>query len=141
MPPASTGLVLSDKEKAILRAWVAGGAEYRQHWAFVAPVKPPVPPVNHQAWCRGPIDRFVLARLEAAGLKPSPQADRYTLIRRLSFDLTGLPPTPEEADAFAGDSRPDAYERLVDRLLAHPGYGERWARKWLDLARYADTNG
>lgn len=141
MPPASTGMVLSDKEKAILRAWVAGGAEYRQHWAFVAPVKRALPQVKNEAWCRGPVDRFVLARMESAGLNPSPEADRHTLIRRLSFDLTGLPPTPEEADAFVADNRPDAYERVVDRLLAHPGYGERWARKWLDLARYADTNG
>ncbi|MFM7112345.1 MAG: DUF1549 domain-containing protein, partial [Planctomycetota bacterium] len=141
MPPRSSGLELSAKEKAILRDWVASGAEYQRHWAFVAPVKPALPPVRQADWCRNPIDRFVLARLEAAGLKPSREADRHTLIRRLSFDLTGLPPTPGESDAFVADERPDAFARLVDRLLAHPGYGERWARKWLDLARYADTNG
>ncbi|MFM7540149.1 MAG: PSD1 and planctomycete cytochrome C domain-containing protein [Planctomycetota bacterium] len=141
MPPRSSGLELSAKEKAILRDWVASGAEYQRHWAFVAPVKPALPPVRQADWCRNPIDRFVLARLEAAGLKPSHEANRYTLIRRLSFDLTGLPPTPGESDAFVADERPDAFARLVDRLLAHPGYGERWARKWLDLARYADTNG
>jgi len=141
MPPSGTGIVLSDREKAVLRAWVASGAEYRQHWAFITPTKPALPAVRDMTWCRNSLDRFVLARLEAEGLKPSPEADRITLIRRLSFDLIGLPPTPAEADAFVADTRPDAYERLVDRLLSHPGYGERWARRWLDLARYADTNG
>ena len=94
-----------------------------------------------EAWVRNPIDAFILARLEENGLRPAPEADRATLIRRLSFDLTGLPPTPEEVDAFLDDDSPDAYERLVDRLLASPQYGERWAQHWLDLARYADTDG
>ncbi len=144
MPPVTANKPLSDNEKAILRRWVAGGAVYKQHWAFVAPVQK-IPPLTKGGqggvWPRNPIDNFTLARMEAAGLKPSPEADRYTLVRRVSLDLTGLPPTPEEADAFVKDTRPDAYERLVDRLLASPHYGERWARRWLDLARYADTNG
>ncbi len=141
MPPAYANKPLSDKEKETLRRWVAAGAEYKPHWAFVAPIQAPLPKVGLASWPRNPIDAFVLARMEKAGLKPSLPADRYTLIRRLSLDLLGLPPTPEEADAFVHDTRPDAYGRLVDRLLASPHYGERWARRWLDLARYADTNG
>ena len=94
-----------------------------------------------RAWVRNPIDAFILARLEREGIEPSPEADRVTLLRRLSFDLTGLPPTPEEVEAFLADNRPDAYERAVDRLLASPHYGERWARHWLDLAHYADSDG
>ena len=97
--------------------------------------------MKQTSWPRNPIDRFILARLEAEGLKPSPQADRYTLVRRLYLDLIGLPPTPEEAKRSSRTQSPDAYEKLVDRLLASPHYGERWARRWLDLARYADTNG
>jgi hypothetical protein len=111
------------------------------HWAFVAPVRPALPAVRNDAWARGPIDRFVMARLEQEGLAPSPEADRATLIRRLSLDLVGLPPTPEDVDAFVADARPDAVERLVDRLLASVHYGERWARVWLDAARYADSDG
>src|SRR5207237_169341 len=116
-------------------------AEQKTHWAYVKPVRPELPVINDRAWPRNAIDYFVLARLEKEGLKPTPEADRLTLIRRLSLDLIGLPPTPEEADAFVKDNAPDAYEKLVDRLLANPHYGERWARRWLDLARYADTNG
>ena len=101
----------------------------------------PPPQVRRASWPRNAIDAFILARLEAEGLQPSEQADRSTLIRRLSLDLVGLPPTPEEVEAFLQDRSPDAYEKLVDRLLASPHYGERWARRWLDLARYADTNG
>ena len=111
------------------------------HWAFLAPARPALPAVKNEAWVRNPIDRFVLAKLEAAGLAPSPEASRTQLIRRLSLDLTGLPPTPAEIDRFLADEAPDAYERLVDRLLASPHYGERWGRHWLDVARYADTNG
>jgi Protein of unknown function (DUF1553)/Protein of unknown function (DUF1549)/Planctomycete cytochrome C len=141
MPPPAANKPLSDEKKRILRDWIAAGAPYQAHWAFVPP-KQAVPPLVHDAqWPRNPIDRFILARLESAGLKPAPEADRYTLVRRVSLDLTGLPPTPEQADAFVNDPSPDAYERLVDRLLASPHYGERWARHWLDLARYADTNG
>ena len=141
MPPPATKNPLTDAEKQILKRWIAAGAEYKPHWAFVAPKQAPLPKVKQADWPRNPIDHFVLARLEAEGLRPSPQADRYTLIRRVYLDLIGLPPTPEEVDAFVNDDSPDAYERLVDRLLASPHYGERWARRWLDLARYADTNG
>ncbi|MFN9126023.1 MAG: DUF1549 domain-containing protein, partial [bacterium] len=110
-------------------------------WAYRALVKPAAPAVRDSAWARNDVDRFILARLEAKGLAPAPEADRVALIRRASFDLTGLPPTPEEIAAFEADRSPDAYERLIDRLLASPHYGEKWARHWLDLVRYADTNG
>ena len=112
-----------------------------KHWAYLPPVRPPVPEVKNAAWCRNPIDHFVLARLEKEGLSPSPEADKATLLRRLSLDIIGLPPTIPELDAFLADQSPDAYEKQVDRLLASPHYGERWARPWLDLARYADTDG
>ncbi len=141
MPPASTKLELTAEQRDILKRWIAAGAEYRPHWAFVAPKRPALPKVRNTNWPRNGIDHFVLARLEAEGLKPSPQADRYTLARRVFLDLIGIPPTPAEVDEFVNDPSPDAYERLVDRLLASPTYGERWARRWLDLARYADTNG
>jgi hypothetical protein len=141
MPPSHANKPLSATQKQILRNWVANGARYEAHWAFVPPKQASLPVVRRKEWMRNPIDRFVLAGLEKAGIAPEPEADRYTLIRRVSLDLIGLPPTPEEADAFVNDKRPDAYERLVDRLLASPHYGERWARPWLDLARYADTNG
>jgi hypothetical protein len=141
MPPASANKPLSAREREILRRWVASGAVYRPHWAFVAPKQAAIPAVKHKGWLRNPIDAFVLARMEHAGLSPSAQADRYTLARRAYIDLIGLPPTVEETAAFVNDPRPDAYERMIDRLLASPHYGERWARRWLDLARYADTNG
>ena len=141
MPPVYANKPLADKEKAILRRWIAAGAVYKPHWAFVPPKQTALPKVQNPAWCRNAIDHFILAKLEKQGLKPSPEADRITLVRRLYLDLIGLPPTPEEADAFVNDKTPNAYERLVDRLLASPHYGERWARRWLDLARYADTNG
>ena len=116
-------------------------AEDREHWAFVPPKRPEVPEVRDRGWVRTPIDAFILARLEREGLRPAPEADKGTLLRRLSFDLTGLPPTPEELDAFLTDPAPDAYEKAVDRLLASPHHGERWAQHWLDLARYADSDG
>ena len=141
MPPPAANLPLTAEQRDILRRWVADGAEYQPHWAFVKPVLPPLPEVKHKDWCRNEIDRFILARLDQENLPPSEPADRYTLVRRVSLDLIGLPPTPEEADAFVNDASPDAYEKLVDRLLASPHYGERWARRWMDLARYADTNG
>ncbi|MGZ4972717.1 MAG: DUF1549 domain-containing protein, partial [Limisphaerales bacterium] len=113
----------------------------RNHWAFKAPVRPALPAVKNQKWVHNPIDRFVLARLELEKLAPSPQADRVTLVRRLHLDITGLPPSLKEVDDFVADRSPDAYEKLVERLLASPHYGERWGRHWLDAARYADSNG
>jgi hypothetical protein len=141
MPPPAAKNPLAPEEKALLKRWIAAGAEYRPHWAFLAPKQAPPPKVHDRSWPRNAIDYFVLARLEQEGLKPSPRADKYTLVRRLYLDLTGLPPTPAEAEAFARNPSPAAYDKLVDRLLASPHYGERWARRWLDLARYADTNG
>ena len=141
MPPAASHKTLSDPEKETLRRWVAQGAKYEEHWAFRRPVQPRPPAVGTPGWARNEIDAFVLERMEKAGLKPSAEADRTTLIRRLSLDLIGLPPTPAEVDAFVADTAPDAYEKVVNRLLASPHYGERWARRWLDRARYADTNG
>jgi hypothetical protein len=141
MPPPAIKNPLSDEQKQLLKRWIAAGAEYKEHWAFVRPRQAPLPRVRQKDWPRNAIDYFVLARLEAEGLHPAPQADRFTLVRRVYLDLIGLPPTPEEADSFVRDASPDAYEKLVDRLLASPHYGERWTRRWLDLARYADTNG
>ena len=142
MPPPSTKHQLTSTEKETLKRWIAAGAEYKQHWAFVAPVQKPLPKLSKlKARSANPIDAFVLARLEKEGLSPSPAADRYTLVRRVYLDLIGLPPTPEEADAFVNDRSANAYEKLVDGLLASPSYGERWARRWMDLARYADSNG
>ncbi len=144
---------LSPAQVAVLKAWIDAGArapaeekpadeaKSATHWAFLPPVRAPLPAVKDPHWPRNPIDRFILARLDREGITPSPEADRTTLIRRLSLDLLGLPPPPAEVDAFVQDMRPDAYERLVDRLLASPHYGERWGRHWLDLARYADSNG
>lgn len=141
MPPANSNRRLSPEQKQLLEQWIAEGAPYAAHWAFVAPVRPSEPAVKQADWVRTPIDRFVLAKLEAAGLAPAPEADRATLIRRLSIDLTGLPPTPAEVDRFIADADPLAYEKLVDRLLESPHYGERMALDWLDAARYADSNG
>ena len=141
MPPPEAGERLPAKQVDLLKRWIAAGATYEPHWAYVPPKRPAVPKVKHTVWPRNAIDHFILARLEAEGLVPQPEADRATLARRLALDLTGLPPTPEEVDAFAADSSPDAVEELVDRLLAHPGYGEHMARQWLDLARYADSAG
>ena len=141
MPPPDSNLSLTAAQQEILRQWIAEGAEYTDHWAFVRPQPVQPPEVEREQWVRTAIDRFILARLEAEGIAPSERADRYSLIRRASLDLIGLPPSPAEVDAFVNDPSPDAYERLIDRLLASPHYGERWARRWLDLARYADTNG
>ncbi len=141
MPPPHTKVTLTEDEKRILSAWIAAGAGYEPHWAFVKPERPPVRNLENDAWSRNDIDRFVLARLRRESLAPAAEADPATLCRRVHLDLIGLPPTPAELDAFLSDQAPDAYERLVDRLLASPRYGERQARRWLDLARYADTNG
>ena len=141
MPPPAAKLPLTVSDKQVLKQWIEESAEYKTHWAFIPPTPAPAPAFARTSWPRNRIDAHILARLEAAGLQPSDPADRATLIRRLSLDLIGLPPTPEEVQAFEQDQAPDAYERVVDRLLASPHYGERWARRWLDLARYADTNG
>ena len=142
MPPPKSGKVLSRRERDILTQWVKSGAAFATHWSYVKPVRPPVPKIQDNRYpIRNPIDAFVAARLVRDGLVASPEADRYTLIRRVTLDLTGLPPTPPEVDAFLKDTAPDAYEKLVDRLLARPAFGEHWARMWLDLARYADSAG
>jgi mono/diheme cytochrome c family protein len=151
MPYGGPPLPAADVE--LIRKWIDQGARGPdsaepfaaakpvKHWAYVKPVRPDIPKVKDAGWCRNPIDNFVLARLEKEGLKPSPEASKEMLIRRVSLDLVGLPPTPEEADAFLADHSPQAYEKVVDRLLASPHFGERWAAPWLDLARYADTHG
>jgi hypothetical protein len=141
MPPEKSHKVLTAAQKDLLKRWVAQGAEYQPHWAFIAPTRPALPKVKNSKWVRNPIDQFILARLEQEKLKPAPEADRRTLARRVSLDLTGLPPTPEMVEAFVADTAPDAYEKLVDRLLASPQWGEHRARYWLDAARYADTHG
>jgi hypothetical protein len=141
MPPPDSNRRLSEDQKKILDRWIKEGADYKQHWAFIPPARPTPPDVQQADWVRNDIDRFVLAKIEAAGLKPAPEAGRAALIRRLHADLVGLPPTPEEVDAFVADPDSQAYEKLVDRLLASPHYGERMALPWLDAARYADSNG
>ena len=141
MPPPKSNRRLSVEQKKLLERWITEGANYQAHWAFVTPARPAEPAVQRTDWIRNPIDRFVLAKLESEQLSPSPEADRATLIRRLSIDLTGLPPTPQEVDAFIADQDDKAYEKLVDRLLSNPHYGERMALPWLDAARYADSNG
>ncbi len=141
MPPPYSGHSLTEKQIDLLRRWVDAGAKWETHWAYLAPERRELPKLNNTAWVRNPIDHFILARLEREGLKPQPEADRATLLRRVSYDLTGLPPTPEELDAFLFDRSPDAYDKQVDRLLGSPHYGERMAMQWMDLARYADTHG
>jgi len=142
MPPADSHLKpLDDAQKEILVRWIRQGAEYQTHWSFVPPERPELADVKNPDWCREPLDRFVQAQLEAKGVQPSPEADRRALIRRLSLDLTGLPPSAEEVESFAQDEDPEAYTHLVERLLASSQFGERMAQVWLDAARYADTNG
>ncbi len=141
MPPASEMKPLSDAQTDILKRWVEQGAEFQQHWSFRTVQRPALPSVKDKTWPKTPIDHFLLARLEAEGLKPAPEANRSALIRRVTLDLTGLPPTLAEVDAFVNAADPQAYETLVDRLLQSPHYGERMALEWLDAARFADTNG
>jgi hypothetical protein len=151
MPPKGKGDPLTAQQIDLLVRWVKQGAFWPDgvdhasaaltHWSFNPPTRPAIPAVNDIGWARNPIDHFILAKLAQESLKPSPEADRYTLIRRLTLDLIGLPPTPHEVEEFVGDKAPDAYEKLVDRLQANPHYGEKWARHWLDLARYADSAG
>ena len=141
MPPPDSGHTLTTSQIELLRRWIDQGAKWDAHWAYVPPTRPELPAVRAIPWVRNPIDRFILARLEREGLAPSPEADRTTLLRRVTYDLTGLPPTPAEVDAFLADRAPDAYEKRVDALLSSPHYGERMAMPWLDAARYADTHG
>jgi hypothetical protein len=141
MPPKKSAARLSKGEIDVLRRWVEQGAVYARHWSFAPPQSLPPPHIRDSAWPRNAIDAWILARMQQQRLKPSPEADRHTLLRRASFDLRGLPPTPLEVDRFIHDLAPDAYEKAVDRLLADPAFGERWARMWLDLARYADSAG
>jgi mono/diheme cytochrome c family protein len=141
MPPAKSQKVLKDREKELLKRWIAEGAVYQKHWAFEQPRVLATPPPKLTGWTRNRIDELVLLRLEEEGLTPAPEADRYTLARRAALDLTGLPPSLEAVDRFVADKSPDAYEKFVDQLLQSSAYGERWAQVWLDLARYADSNG
>lgn len=141
MPPASAHKTLTPQQVSTLERWIAQGAPWQEHWAFAAPAKSPAPAVQNASWAKNDVDRFILARLEKSGLSPAPAADKRTLARRLSLDLTGLPPEPADVEAFLKDERSDAYERLVDKYLASPHYGEHRARYWLDASRYADTHG
>lgn len=141
MPPKTSHKELKPQQIAALTRWVKEGAKYEAHWAYIAPKRPTVPTVKNAAWVRNPIDRFILARLEKTGLTPAPEADKRTLARRLSLDLTGLPPDPKDVEAFLADKSPNAYEKLVDKYLASPQWGEHRGRYWLDAARYADTHG
>jgi mono/diheme cytochrome c family protein len=141
MPPTKTGKKLTAAQIDLLKRWIAEGAPWQTHWAYEAPKRPALPAVKDKKWAKNEIDSFVLAKLEKEKLKPAPEADKTTLLRRASFDLTGLPPTPDEVDAFLADKSPAAYEKVVDRLLASPRYGEHAARYWLDAARYADSHG
>jgi len=141
MPPAWSGRSLTPKQIELFRQWIDQGAKWQSHWAFDPPKRPAIPEVKDKTWPKNPIDNFTLARLEAEGLKPSAEADKATLLRRVSLDLTGLPATPEEVDSFIADKSPDAYDKRVDHLLRSPHYGERMAMPWLDLARYSDTHG
>jgi hypothetical protein len=141
MPPPEAHRTLKPEQIALLRRWVKEGAVYEEHWSFIAPKRPAIPETKNRQWARNPVDRFILSRLEKEGLTPSEEADRPTLIRRVTYDLTGLPPSPEEVAAFVADASPNAYEKVVDRLLASPRYGEHRAHYWLDVARYGDTHG
>ncbi|MBS1810090.1 MAG: DUF1553 domain-containing protein [Acidobacteria bacterium] len=141
MPPVATGHRLTPQQVETIRRWIDEGAKWHEHWAFVAPTRPEVPPTKDLTWINNPIDNFIRVRLEKEQLKPSPEADKVTLLRRVSYDLTGLPPTVAEVEAFLADNSPKAYEKVVDHLLASPHFGERMAMYWLDVARYADTHG
>lgn len=141
MPPRRSLKQLTDDEIAILKRWIEQGADYQKHWALISPKRPALPVVQNEKWASNPIDLFLLRQINSGDVKPSPEADRVTLARRIYFDLTGLPPTPDVVDAFVNDASPDAYEKMVERLLASPHFGERLAIYWLDLVRYADSVG
>ena len=141
MPPRDSGKKLAPHEIELLNDWIKQGGKFVSHWSYTKPVRPALPKVQDAAWPRNEIDHFLLSRLEKEGLRPSVEADKHALIRRVSIDLTGLPPTVDEVDAFVNDPDPKSYEKLVDRLLANPAFGEHWAQMWLDLSRYADSAG
>src|SRR6266446_4845726 len=141
MPPPKSRKKLTVAQKELLKRWIAAGAAYEPHWAYIKPQRPESPPTKTPHWVSNPIDAFVLNTLETKKIRPSPEADKRTLLRRLSLDLIGLPPTPAEVSAYLADSSPKAYERQVDHLLASPHFGERMAVPWLDVVRYADTVG
>jgi cytochrome c553 len=141
MPPPESHKKLDDRQRKLIRDWIDAGAEYQPHWAFIPPVKPAIPDVEQAGWSKNPIDSFILASLQSNGLSPNAEADLRTLIRRVSLDLTGLPPTPEEIESVLSDPRPGKYERYVDELLTRPTWGEHRARYWMDYARYGDTHG
>ena len=141
MPPKATGKRLSEREVSLLKEWIKQGGNYSAHWSYAKPARSAVPSVKDAAWAKNDIDRFLLSRLERERLKPAPEVDRYSLIRRVSLDVTGLPPTWAEVEAFVNDKDANAYEKVVDRLLKSPAYGEHWGHMWLDLARYADSAG
>ncbi|WP_232065048.1 DUF1549 domain-containing protein [Rhodocytophaga rosea] len=141
MPPVESNLELSEPEKEILKKWIEQGAEYKKHWAFIPPQQSPLPEPSPDGWEHNEIDRFIFAKLKEKGLKPNDPAHKERLIRRVSFDLTGLPPTMTQVDAFLQDESPKAFEKVIDQLLASPAYGERWANYWLDVARYGDSHG
>jgi mono/diheme cytochrome c family protein len=141
MPPPKTGKPLTKAQVELLQRWVQEGAKWKEHWSFLPPERAALPEVKDPRWGGNPVDRFVRDRLSKEGIQPGTEADKATLIRRARFDLTGLPPTIDEVDAFLADKSPDAYEKLVDRLMELPQYGERMTANWLDLARFADTSG
>ena len=141
MPPADSGKTVTPEQIDLIKRWIDQGAEFHGHWAFLQPQHSPAPAVQHPELAHNPIDRFILARLDEEGLAPSPPADKTALIRRVSLDLTGLPPTLADVDRFVADKSPDAYDKLVNRLLDSPQYGEQMTRYWLDAARYGDSHG
>src|SRR5690606_24416843 len=141
MPPPSSNLKLSQHEIDLIEKWIKQGAKYEKHWAFVAPVKPALPKVEQKEWPRNEIDHFILQKMEQKGMSPNEEADKERLLKRICLDITGLPPTMEMMDSFAADKSVDAYEKMVDRLLKDPAYGEKMSLHWLDLARYADSHG
>jgi mono/diheme cytochrome c family protein len=141
MPPPANHIKLKPENIELIRRWIAQGAQWEPHWSFIKPERTVAPPIKSEAWVRNPIDRFVLAKLESKKLQPAPEADKRTLARRVALDLTGLPPEQDVLDAYLADASPDAYEKLVDKLLASPRYGEHRGRYWLDAARYGDTHG
>ena len=141
MPPAGFNKTLTPVQIEAITQWIREGAKWEEHWAFTTPVRPTPPEVKNGDWVRNPIDAFILSRLEKEDLQPANEADKRTLIRRLSLDLTGLPPTREEIHQFLADDSPEAYEKVIDAFMAKPEYGEHFARFWLDVARYGDTHG